>query len=57
MTDENPSFFLVYFKHKKKTAVKQSSFVVKDPSTPPFDALRLLRDLNKVGELVEPRSG
>ena len=51
--------FLVYFKHKKKTAVKQSSFVIKDPSTPPFDALRLhfgrlsvpLRDLNKVGEL------
>lgn len=28
-----------------------------DPSTPPFDALRLLRDLNKVGELVEPRLG
>ena len=43
--------FLVYIKYKKKTAVKQSSFVFKDPSTPPFDALRLLRDLNKVGEL------
>ena len=50
MTDEDPSF-LVCFKYKKKTAVKQSSFVVKAPSTPPFDALRLLRDLNKVGEL------
>ena len=43
--------FLVCFKYKKKTAAKQSSFVIKDPSTPPFDALRLLRDLNKVGEL------
>ena len=58
MTDENPSFFSL-FQTQKKTAAKQSSFVVKDPSTPPFDALRLhfgrlsvpLRDLNKVGEL------
>ena len=50
MTDENPSFFSL-FQTQKKTAVKQSSFVIKDPSTPPFDALRLLRDLNKVGEL------
>ena len=48
MTDENPSFFSL-FQTQKKTAVKQSSFV--SDSTPPFDALRLLRDLNKVGEL------